>query len=124
MVAMVNYPGLDTHPQHARAKRLFEGFSGMLSFELQGGAAAADRFMKQTSLPILAPSLGGPETLLTRPAATSHAGMRREDRLRLGITDGLIRMSVGLEACEDIVEDLEQALEAMNRELVASPRHA
>ncbi len=124
MVAMVNYPGLDTHPQHARAKRLFEGFSGMLSFELQGGAAAADRFMKQTSLPILAPSLGGPETLLTRPAATSHAGMRREDRLRLGITDGLIRMSVGLEACEDIVEDLEQALEAMNRESVASPRHA
>ena len=119
-VVAVNYPGLSSHPQHARALRLFEGCSGMLSFELEGGAAAADRFMKLTTLPILAPSLGGPETLLTRPSLTSHAGMRSDDRLALGITDGLIRMSVGLEACDDIVDDLEQALEAMRRETVAS----
>jgi cystathionine beta-lyase/cystathionine gamma-synthase len=109
-VVKVNYPGLPAHPQHARARQLFEGFSGMLSFELDGGAAAADRFMALTTLPIVAPSLGGPETLLTRPAVTSHAGMQARDRLALGIADGLIRMSVGLEACEDIVEDLEQAL--------------
>jgi cystathionine beta-lyase/cystathionine gamma-synthase len=115
-VVKVNYPGLPAHPQHARARRLFEGFSGMLSFELDGGARAADRFMALTTLPIVAPSLGGPETLLTRPTVTSHAGMQPRDRLALGITDGLIRMSVGLEACEDIVEDLEQALEAMSRE--------
>jgi cystathionine beta-lyase/cystathionine gamma-synthase len=115
-VLKVNYPGLPAHPQHARARRLFEGFSGMLSFELEGGAPAADRFMALTTLPIVAPSLGGPETLLTRPTVTSHAGMQPRDRLALGITDGLIRMSVGLEACEDIVEDLEQALEAVSRE--------
>jgi cystathionine beta-lyase/cystathionine gamma-synthase len=116
VVVKVNYPGLPAHPQHARARRLFGGFGGMLSFELDGGEAAANRFMSLTTLPIVAPSLGGPETLLTRPAATSHAGMQPHDRRALGISDGLIRMSVGLEACEDIVEDLEQALEAMNRE--------
>jgi cystathionine beta-lyase/cystathionine gamma-synthase len=118
MVEKVNYPGLASHPQHARARRLLEGVSGMLSFELKGGAAAADRFMSLTTLPILAPSLGGPETLLTRPALTSHAGMQLDDRLKVGITDGLIRMSVGLEACDEILEDLVQALEAMSREQV------
>jgi cystathionine beta-lyase/cystathionine gamma-synthase len=111
-VAYVNYPGLQSHPRHDRARTLFAGFSGMLSFELNGGAAAADQFMKRTTLPILAPSLGGPETLLTRPALTSHAGMRPEERQKAGITDGLIRMSVGLEAPEEILEDLVQALEA------------
>ena len=84
----------------------------MLSFELKGGAAAADAFMKRTTLPIVAPSLGGAETLLTRPAVTSHAGMAAADRLRIGITDGLIRMSVGLEACDEILDDLVQALDA------------
>ena len=111
-VVRVNYPGLETHPQHKRARTLFEGFSGMLSFELHGGAMAADEFMRRTSLPILAPSLGGPETLLTRPAVTSHAGMQPEERQKAGISDGLIRMSVGFEAPEEIVEDLFQALEA------------
>ena len=120
MVARVNYPGLPSHPQHTRARNLLEGFSGMLSFELKGGAEAADRFMNLTTLPILAPSLGGPETLLTRPALTSHAGMRPADRLSAGISDGLIRMSVGLEACDEIADDLTQALEAMSREQVAA----
>jgi cystathionine beta-lyase/cystathionine gamma-synthase len=109
-VARVNYPGLPSHPRHERARRLFSGFGGMLSFELHGGTAATKRFISATTIPIKAPSLGGPETLLTQPAVTSHAGMSREDRQRLGITDGLVRMSVGLEATEDIVEDFAQAL--------------
>ena len=82
-----------------------------MSFELKGGPASADRFMKRTTIPVLAPSLGGPETLLTRPALTSHAGMHPEERRKAGITDGLIRMSVGLEAADEILEDLAQALD-------------
>ena len=83
----------------------------MLSFELKGGVSAADRFMQAVTLPLLAPSLGGVETLLTRPAQTSHAGMDPETRRRMGIADGLIRMSVGIEAVEDILEDLQHALD-------------
>jgi cystathionine beta-lyase/cystathionine gamma-synthase len=109
-VSRVNYAGLPSHPRHQRARSLFAGFSGMLSFELHGGAEAATRFMSHTTLPILAPSLGGTETLLTRPALTSHAGMPRNERLKAGISDGLIRMSVGLESTEEILEDLLQAL--------------
>jgi cystathionine beta-lyase/cystathionine gamma-synthase len=109
-VGRVNYPGLASHRAHERAKRLFDGFGGMLSYELTGGADAAKRFIGATELPIKAPSLGGVETLLTQPALTSHAGMSREDRARLGITDGLVRMSVGLEATEELIEDLRQAL--------------
>jgi cystathionine beta-lyase/cystathionine gamma-synthase len=109
-VARVNYPGLPSHRRHDRAKRLLAGFGGMLSFELKGGAAATKKFITATTLPIKAPSLGGPETLLTQPSLTSHAGMSSEDRRKLGITDGLVRMSVGLEATEDIVEDFEKAL--------------
>jgi cystathionine beta-lyase/cystathionine gamma-synthase len=114
-VEKVNYPGLDTHPQHERARELFDGFGGMLSFELRGGAATAAEFIKSTTLPIIAPSLGGVETLLTLPVKTSHSGMSPEDRQALGITDGLIRMSVGIEATEDIIEDLKHALAAVVR---------
>jgi cystathionine beta-lyase/cystathionine gamma-synthase len=110
-VVTVNYPGLERHPHHHRASKLFDGFGGMLSFEVRGGADGADRFLKRTTLPVIAPSLGGPETLLTKPSLTSHAGMRPEDRARAGITDGLIRMSVGLEAPEEILEDMCQALD-------------
>lgn len=111
-VLKVNYPGLPSHPAHERARSLFEGFSGMLSFEVKGGVEAAERFMKKTTLPVIAPSLGGIETLLTRPATTSHAGLSPEERRRLGISDALIRMSVGIESPEDIIEDFEQALQA------------
>ena len=111
-VATVNYPGLPSHPRHRRACELFNGFGGMLSFELKGGLDAAASFMRNAQLPISAPSLGGVETLLTRPATTSHSGMAPEDRQRLGITDSLIRVSVGIEATEDIIEDFQQALEA------------
>jgi cystathionine beta-lyase/cystathionine gamma-synthase len=110
-VVKVNYPGLERHPHHDRASKLFDGFGGMLSFEVRGGADGADRFLKRTTLPVIAPSLGGPETLLTKPSLTSHAGMRPEDRARAGITDGLIRMSVGLEAPQEILEDICQALD-------------
>lgn len=109
-VAKVNYPGLESHPAHARARRLFRGFGGVLSFELRGGAQAADRLMQSVTLPILAPSLGGVESLITRPALTSHAGLDPAERRGLGISDGLVRMSVGIEAAEDLLEDLGQAL--------------
>ncbi len=111
-VARVNYPGLESHPRHQRARELFTGFGGMLSFELEGSAAQADRFMRQTTIPILAPSLGGCETLLTRPAVTSHAGLSPAQRQRLGISDALVRMSVGIEAADELIEDLAQALVA------------
>ena len=109
-VSKVNYPGLESHPGHERARELFDGFSGMLSFELKGGVGAADRFIQNTNLPVVAPSLGGIETLITRPVTTSHAGVSPEDRERLGISDSLIRVSVGIEKTEDIIEDFEQAL--------------
>jgi len=109
-IAAVNYPGLETHPGHARAAELFDGYSGMMSFEIRGGLAAAERFLQRTTLPILAPSLGGVEALITRPAATSHAGMSSEEREALGISDSLIRLSVGLESTEDMIADLEKAL--------------
>ncbi len=109
-VEKVNYPGLETHPGHPRARKLFDGFSGMLSFELRGGDKAAGQFMEKITLPLVAPSLGGIETLITQPVTTSHSGMSPEDRQRLGITDGLIRLSVGLESTEDLIEDFKQAL--------------
>ncbi|MCH7977465.1 MAG: aminotransferase class I/II-fold pyridoxal phosphate-dependent enzyme [Acidobacteria bacterium] len=110
-IAKVNYPGLQSHPQHQRARDLFDGFGGMLSFELKEGVEAAEAFLRNTVLPIIAPSLGGVETLLTRPATTSHSGLSPEDRQRLGITDSLIRLSVGIEATEEIIEDFERALQ-------------
>ncbi len=109
----VNYPGLERHPRHQRARELFDGFSGMLSFELKGGVEAAERFIQNTTLPTIAPSLGGVEMLITRPATTSHSGMSPEDRQNLGISDSLIRVSVGIEATEDIIEDFERALKAL-----------
>ncbi len=109
-VARVNYPGLESHPNHQRACNLFDGFGGMLSFELKGDVQQTERFMTRVELPISAPSLGGVETLITRPATTSHTGMNPEERRAMGISDNLIRLSVGLEATEDLIQDFEQAL--------------
>jgi cystathionine beta-lyase/cystathionine gamma-synthase len=109
-VESVRYPGLAGHPAHERAKILFDGFGGMMSFELKGGAEAAERFMKKVALPIIAPSLGGVETLMTRPATTSHLALDPDERRKAGISDGLIRLSVGLEAVEDLRDDFAQAL--------------
>ncbi len=109
-VKHINYPGLEGHPNHLRACELFDGFGGVLSFELVGGVAAAESFIANASIPISAPSLGGIETLVTRPATTSHAGMTTEDRAAAGISDGLVRLSVGLETTDDLIEDFERAL--------------
>jgi cystathionine beta-lyase/cystathionine gamma-synthase len=110
-ITSVNYPGLKSHPNHARAAELFSGFGGVLSVELRGGVDAADRLIKRVRLPISAPSLGGVESLITRPATTSHAGMSADDRHRLGISDGLVRLSIGIEATDDLIADLTLALE-------------
>jgi cystathionine beta-lyase/cystathionine gamma-synthase len=109
-VARVNYPGLESHPRHARARELFDGFGGMLSFETKGGAAAAQRFLGRVRVALHAPSLGGVETLVSRPAAMSHVGMSEEDRAALGISDALIRVSVGIEHERDLIDDFGQAL--------------
>jgi len=110
-VERVNYPGLETHPQHTIARDLLEGFGGMLSFELKDGAGAADRFLVRAKLPIYAASLGGVETLMTLPSKSSHAGLDPAERRALGISDGLIRISVGIEAVEDLLDDFKEALE-------------
>jgi cystathionine beta-lyase/cystathionine gamma-synthase len=108
-VERVMYPGLCNHPDHALARQLLDGFGGLLSFELSGGAAAADRFIARLALPICAPSLGGVETLITRPSTTSHSGIAPQDRRRMGISDGLVRLAAGIEAAEDLIDDLAQA---------------
>lgn len=110
VVAQVNYAGLESHPGHQRARRLFSGFGGVLSFEPRGGVEAADVFLQSVRLPLIAISLGGVDTLATRPAITTHAGLSAEDRRRAGIADGLIRLSIGIEATDDLIEDFDQAL--------------
>ena len=109
-VRRVHYPGLAGHPSHERATRWLAACGGLLSFELAGGVDAAQRLLARLTIAVQAPSLGGAETLVTRPAATSHAGLAPEDRQRQGISDDLIRLSVGLEATDDLMEDLGAAL--------------
>jgi cystathionine beta-lyase/cystathionine gamma-synthase len=109
-VERVHYAGLESHPRHERAASLFAGFGGVLSFELKGPPERADEFASRLRIPAVAPSLGGVHSLLTRPASTSHSGLSREDRARLGISDGLLRLSVGIEATQDLLEDFAQAL--------------
>jgi len=109
-VETVHYPGLASHPQHNRARELFDGFGGMLSFELQGGVELAERFIRNTTIPICAPSLGGVESLITRPVTTSHACLSPEECKQVGISESLIRLSVGLEATVDMLSDFDQAL--------------
>ena len=111
-VEQVHYPGLETHSSHALARRFFSGFGGVLSFSLKDASPeAADRLINSLDLPLSAPSLGGVESLITRPATTSHGGMSEQDRKKLGITDGLIRVSVGIEYIDDLIADFSQALE-------------
>jgi cystathionine beta-lyase/cystathionine gamma-synthase len=109
-VRRVNHPGLETHPDHSRARALFDGFGGMLSFEPDGGAAAARRVLDRLELPVIGPSLGGVETLVTRPVTTSHAGLTPDELKRVGISDALIRVSVGIEDAEDLIRDFTAAL--------------
>jgi cystathionine beta-lyase/cystathionine gamma-synthase len=110
-VAAVNYPGLASHPDHAHAAKLLSGFGGMLSLRLHGGEQAAQALLDAVTLAYAAPSLGGVETLITRPAATSHAGMSLADRDRLGITADLVRISSGIEGTQDLIGDFARALD-------------
>lgn len=109
-VKRVFYPGLPTHPGHNIARRQMRGFGGVVSFELQGGAAAATSFLRRIKLFCLAESLGGVCSLAEQPSTMSHASMSREEQEQAGIGEGLIRLSVGLEHVEDLIADLRQAL--------------
>lgn len=109
-VGRVNYPGLSSHPDHALASRQMRGYGGMLSFELLGGLEAGIACMNRIRFCSLAPTLGDVDTLILHPASSSHLAVAPEIRLQNGITDGLIRVSVGIENVTDIVADLEQAI--------------
>lgn len=109
-VKKVHYPGLASHPDHAVASETLDGFGGMLALELAGGGRAAERFLRRLRLVTHAPSLGGVDTLVSEPRYTSHAKMTSAERARIGIPDGFLRLSIGLEDAEDLIADLEQAL--------------
>src|SRR3989338_2349411 len=109
-VSKVFYPGLPTHPGFDIAKKQMSGFSGMISFEVKGGLESAKKVVESLKVFSLAESLGGVESLVCYPPMMTHSSVPKEDRLRIGITDGLIRLSVGIEDVEDLVADLEKAL--------------
>jgi len=109
-VKQVYYPGLLSHPQHELAKRQMRGFGGIVSFELKGDAERAKAFAAKTRIFSLAESLGGVESLICHPVTMTHGAIPKELREARGVTDGLLRLSVGIEAQADIIEDLEQAL--------------
>jgi cystathionine gamma-lyase len=112
-VKNVIYPGLPSHPQHELAKQQMQGFGGMLAIELEGNLQDAKNFLSHLNYFALAESLGGVESLIELPALMTHGSVPLEDRIKLGITDTLIRVSVGIEEAEDLIEDLKQALESM-----------
>ncbi|MFA6439683.1 MAG: cystathionine gamma-synthase, partial [Bacteriovoracaceae bacterium] len=108
-ILTVNYPGLQHHPQHSLAKKQMRGFGGMISFDL-GSLAKAKKFLKLVKICALAESLGGVETLISHPATMTHASVPKVNRIKNGVTDGLVRISVGIEDVEDLIGDLKQAL--------------
>jgi methionine-gamma-lyase len=110
-VAAVHYPGLESHPCHEIAIKQMHAFGGMLSFELKGGYRSGEELMNRVRLATLAVSLGNVDTLIEHPASMTHFGVPPEERLRAGISEGLVRFSVGIENVEDILEDIEQALQ-------------
>jgi len=109
-VEKVIYPGLLSHPQHAIAKKQMKGFGGMISFVIKGGFPSAKSFLEKTKIFSLAESLGGVESLVCHPAIMTHASVPQEIREKLGIVDGLVRLSVGIEHSDDLIGDLKQAL--------------
>ena len=110
-IARVWYPGLESHPDHAVASRLMSGFGGVVTFEVDTDLDGAIRFVDANRIPYIAPSLGGVEALIEMPVLMSFWDVPREDRLALGITDGLVRYSCGIEDPEDLIADLAQALD-------------
>ena len=111
-VERVIYPWLDSHPQHALARRQMAGGGGIVSFVIRGGLESARRFLEACRIFTLAESLGGVESLVNHPAIMTHASVPDETRARLGISDALIRLSVGIEDCDDLLSDLDQALQS------------
>ena len=109
-IEKVIYPGLESHPQHDIAKKQMKGFGGMISVVLKGGLDSATSFLEKTKIFSLAESLGGVESLIEHPAIMTHASIPREVREEIGISDGLVRLSVGIESLEDLVEDIENSL--------------
>ncbi|WP_434382325.1 cystathionine gamma-synthase [Melittangium boletus] len=110
-VNKATYPGLTSHPQHALARKQMKGFGGMMTFDIKGGLEAARTFLKTVKVFACAESLGGVESLIEHPAIMTHASVPQHTREALGISDGLIRLSVGIEDAQDLIDDLRQALE-------------
>lgn len=113
MVENVRYPGLESHPQHELARKQMFNYGAMICFEVKGGVDAGRQLMNNVKLCSLAVSLGDTETLIEHPASMTHSPVPREDRLKAGITDGLVRLSIGLEDAEDIIADIDQALKCI-----------
>ncbi|HZE09368.1 MAG TPA: aminotransferase class I/II-fold pyridoxal phosphate-dependent enzyme [Gemmatimonadaceae bacterium] len=109
-IAKVHYPGLPNHPDHEIAKSILDGYGGMMAIELKGGGAATLKFVRKLQLFTYAASLGGVDSLVIEPRYSSHEHMTPEERERIGIPDGFLRMSIGLENAEDLIADIEQAL--------------
>ena len=109
-IERVYYPGLESHPQHDLAKRQMHGFGGMVSADIKGGLEPSRRFLERCRIFSLAESLGGVESLIEHPAIMTHASIPAEVRAKTGISDGLVRLSVGIEDVEDLIADLENAL--------------
>ena len=109
-ILKVHYPGLPTHPDHAFAASVLNGFGGMVGLEIKGGARGAEKFLKKLKLVTHAPSLAGVESLVSEPRITSHKRLTEDQRAKMGMPDGFVRLSCGLENAEDIIADLEQAL--------------
>jgi methionine-gamma-lyase len=120
-VEKVNYPGLPEHPGYQLAKTQMSGFGGIISFEVKGGVEAGRKIMNSVKLCLLAVSLGDTETLIQHPASMTHSPIPREERLKAGITDGLIRLSVGLEDPSDIIFDLDQAIRKGSANILDKP---
>jgi cystathionine beta-lyase/cystathionine gamma-synthase len=109
-IKRVHYPGLPNHPDHEIAQALLDGFGGMMAIELTGGGKAADRFLRKLKIFRHAPSLGGVDSLVSEPRFSSHENFSLEERVRAGIPDGFLRLSVGIESADDLIADLEQAV--------------
>ncbi|MGH7657979.1 MAG: trans-sulfuration enzyme family protein [Gemmatimonadales bacterium] len=109
-VSRVHYPGLSSHPQHALAREVLHGFGGMVGLQIEGGAPAAERFLRRLRIVTHAPSLAGVESLVSEPRLTSHVALTSDQRAALGFPDGFVRLSCGLEDADDLIHDLDQAL--------------
>ncbi len=109
-IIKVHYPGLPSHPDHDYAAQVLDGYGGMVGLELKGGARATEKFLKKLKLITHAPSLAGVESLISEPRLTSHRRMTRRAARQIGIPDGFVRLSCGIEDAGDIIADLEQAL--------------